>query len=416
MSEHHAISAGTLFPPLPLAASEALALLPEALGRVRPLNVAQRRALPEDAAALSRLLTVDRADMRRPYWASPAFVSAYMYYFLPWNLLRLMRLFTSLPLAELRLAPSGGEALLADIGSGPLTLPMALWLARPDLEEAPLRLLALDSAPQPLELGKALFRVLGEILGRRVWPIRTERETLWQFVRKPHPLGWSTCLVTAANVLNERRARPAHCSRGGRAEGSPRFPSGEECEYGDILRPFLSLRGRAQNPSALLVVEPGTRLGGKTVMALREEAQAVGLGAIAPCTHNAACPLARRGGGRGKSGRSWCHFTFDCVGAPGWLESLSAEAGLTKKALSLSFLLLESVEKLRFDGGSARIRVISAPFTVPGLTGKARYACSAKGLLLLEDTERAACGDERHARVAPDAPRDAKSGAIVFKR
>ena len=69
---------GALFPPLDAAAQKALALLPQALERVWPLNGAHRRSLPEDIAALSRALTAERADLRRPYWSRPAFVSAYL--------------------------------------------------------------------------------------------------------------------------------------------------------------------------------------------------------------------------------------------------------------------------------------------------------------------------------------------------
>ena len=67
---------GMLFPPLDAAAQTALARLPEALERVRPLSAAHRRSLPEDIAALSRALTAERAELRRPYWSRPAFVSA----------------------------------------------------------------------------------------------------------------------------------------------------------------------------------------------------------------------------------------------------------------------------------------------------------------------------------------------------
>ena len=87
-----------LFPPLDADARNALERLPEALHKIWPLNAAHRRSLPEDVAALSRLLTTERRDLRHPYWSSPAFVSAYLYYFLPWNLLRLARLLAALPL------------------------------------------------------------------------------------------------------------------------------------------------------------------------------------------------------------------------------------------------------------------------------------------------------------------------------
>lgn len=43
-----------------------------------------------------------------------------------------------------------------------------------------MRVLALDSAAQPLELGKALFRVWGEILGQKTWPGAYCTRGLWK--------------------------------------------------------------------------------------------------------------------------------------------------------------------------------------------------------------------------------------------
>ncbi len=86
-----------LFPPLThrIAATLDQGFL-RALRGVWPLNRAHRASLAADTAALSELLTVNRAEMRSPYWSSPAATSAYLYYFLPWNLIRLCRLFSGL--------------------------------------------------------------------------------------------------------------------------------------------------------------------------------------------------------------------------------------------------------------------------------------------------------------------------------
>ncbi|MDR3358666.1 MAG: small ribosomal subunit Rsm22 family protein [Desulfovibrio sp.] len=418
-----------LFSPLPPAARRVFALLPEALERVRPLNAAQRRALPEDAAELSRLLTVERAALRRSYWLSPAFVSAYLYYFLPWNLLRLARLFASLSLPDPR-SSAPGEALLVDVGSGPLTLPIALWMARPDLGDAPLGVFALDSAPQPLELGKSLFRTLGGMTGRRIWPLFTERACFGGQAVRPgrglnrrfaggHARPW---LVAAANALNEIRARPGRKRAFGESSGDDGDcgPGGGGTPPAGIphfLFPLAAASG--SEAPALLVVEPGTRLGGRTIMALREQAGKSGFRALAPCPHNAVCPLLE------SRTRAWCHFTFDCAGAPDWLERLSGEAGLAKTSLGLSFLLLRREGAAREDkkpsggglNGETRIsaRVLSAPFAVPGLAGGARYACCAKGLLLLEDAAALPQGELLRIRLAKNAPRDAKSGALVVR-
>ena len=442
-------AARALFPPLSAETQRILDMLPEALAKVWPLNTAHKRSLPDDVAQLSRLLTTERAGLARPYWSSPASISAYLYYFLPWNLVRLTRLLASLPLADPRaVAPQGGEALLVDVGSGPLTLPLALWLARPEWRSAPVRVLALDTSSQPLELGKTLMEVLGELTGQPVWPVRVARAPLDQVVRQTAPLlsggrarPW---LVSAANVLNElrfgkKRSRGASAIEdedefdsldaedmdidGNPAAGEADGEKPEGCRE-DRLDSFLEslsplfdhadLRGGATagSPSpvgpSLLFVEPGTRLGGSTIMRLRQLAVDGGLTALAPCTHQADCPLLR-----GQGGRTWCHFTFGSEGAPLWLEDLSQASGLGKSGLSLSPLLLAAMPEAEAQtSGSLAARVLSAPFLVPGLAGRARYACSGKGILLLENAECLASGDELTVSIAAGAPRDRKSGAL----
>ena len=318
--------AKALFPPLTADAMRILDMLPEALAKVWPLNSAHRRTLPDDIAHLSRLLTTERAGLDRPYWSSPASISAYLYYFLPWNLVRLTRVLASLPLPDPRsVAPQGGEALLVDVGSGPLTLPLALWLAKPEWRSAPLRVLALDTSSQPLELGKSLMEVLGEMTGQPVWPVRVARAPLEQVVRQAAPLlsggkarPW---LVSAANVLNELRFGKKR-SRGASAieeedefdsldnegldfDGNPAAEAAEAdkpegCRedkldsFLESLSPLFDHVGGADASApagpSLLFVEPGTRLGGSTIMRLRQLAVDGGLTALTPCTHQLDCP------------------------------------------------------------------------------------------------------------------------------
>ena len=439
--------AKALFPPLTADAMRILDMLPEALAKVWPLNSAHRRTLPDDIAHLSRLLTTERAGLDRPYWSSPASISAYLYYFLPWNLVRLTRVLASLPLPDPRsVAPQGGEALLVDVGSGPLTLPLALWLAKPEWRSAPLRVLALDTSSQPLELGKSLMEVLGEMTGQPVWPVRVARAPLEQVVRQAAPLlsggkarPW---LVSAANVLNELRFGKKR-SRGASAieeedefdsldnegldfDGNPAAEAAEAdkpegCRedkldsFLESLSPLFDHVGKAEADASapagpsLLFVEPGTRLGGSTIMRLRQLAVDGGLTALAPCTHQLDCPLLR-----GQGGRTWCHFTFGSEGAPLWLEDLSLAAGLGKSGLTLSPLLLAALPEAAPESGNpVAARVLSAPFVVPGLEGRARYACSCKGMLLLENAEALASGDALSVTLAAGAPRDHKSGALL---
>jgi len=375
-----------LFPQLTADARRALEHLPAALDAVLPLKAAHRRDLPAAVQELSARLTCERGGNERPYWSSPRLASAYLRYVLPWNLARLIRLMGALELPD---PPEDAEQrpMLLDIGSGPLTLPLALWLAKPEWRELPLDVVCLDNAPRALELGRALFaRMAGEKGAWRIIPVRAGIHALAREVRgRP----W---LISAVNVLNELKAErePLEARLAGFAEQAARL---------------LHARG------ALLCVEPGTRLGGKLVQNLREASLALGLAPVQPCPHARPCPL--------QGTRRWCHFSLGVQGTPDWLARLTREAGLSKQDLHLSFALLQRQGAGRRDtprgGGTEQMeaRVISAPFKAPMAEGLARYACSARGLLLLTRGLDAPSGALVEAQWPVRPRRDDRSGAWI---
>jgi len=95
-----------------------LAGLPKHLDAAMPMRRQHRRELPSEIRHLSHLLTDERSDLKRDYLADPATLSAYLRYFLPWNIYRLGVLF-----AGLALDPGGdnptGAATIIDLGAGP---------------------------------------------------------------------------------------------------------------------------------------------------------------------------------------------------------------------------------------------------------------------------------------------------------
>ena len=177
-------------PPAGLALLERL---PEIFREIFPMSGADKRQLPYNVAALSEILTIRRGRLAdRSYWSSPALTGAYLWYFLPWNLVRLMSL---MPGVQFELAPG---AKILDIGSGPLALPLALWLSRPDLRGLPLRFTCLDSAALPLRLGRACFNALAG--PDSPWQIKAVPEAL--FLALPRQ-SRDFDLLTACNMLNE---------------------------------------------------------------------------------------------------------------------------------------------------------------------------------------------------------------------
>ena len=375
-----------LFTPLSAELRTFLERLPELLDQVMPLRGAHRKDLPDAVLELSSLLTAERSGLALPYWSSPRLTSAYLRYFLPWNLIRLGRFLPSLPLP---VPPPG--ALVLDLGSGPLTLPLALWLALPAWREIPLDVLAVDASVQPMELGRRLFAL---VASNSPWRIRTLRAPLHKALYEAHGTPF---LITAGNVLNELAE---HKERHGEASQAERL-----AEMAGRMSARLTENG------AILCVEPGTRLGGTVLEQLRAGAMEARLQPVSPCPHDGECPLlGRRGVGSG-----WCHALMDNDGAPSWLQQLTEAAHLGKSSLSLAHMLLRRVDEKeeRATESVSQARVLSDAFAVPGL-GLARYACTGQGLVLLAASAGAAQG--ALARIRPSRPprRDAKTGAAVM--
>ncbi|GAB1481905.1 hypothetical protein MASR2M78_07200 [Treponema sp.] len=154
--------------------------------KTQPLPGRFRSQLPRDVADLSHSLTDQRSDRDDGYLGKPAQLSAYLRYFLPWNLYRLVRLLPSLPLNL-----KDGDAI-TDLGSGPLTVPIALWLSRPELRSLHLEFRCLDRTGKVLEAGNKLFAAL--VVGTNSpWKIRTIRGSLGARIDGP-----KAALVTAA--------------------------------------------------------------------------------------------------------------------------------------------------------------------------------------------------------------------------
>jgi hypothetical protein len=367
-----------------------------------------RSRLPEDVAELSRLLTSGRFQRGNGYLSRPNLLSAYLRFFLPWNVFRLHRLFSFA-------AGNGGAAslfgltgggVITDIGCGPLTLPVSLWLLRPELRKLDLEFRCIDHSAPALEAGKKLLTALARTEGGITWKIRTIHDSIDAPVR-----GGKAAFVTAINVFNEmyRDGGPALWAK--KAAG--------------VLERLCSAGG------SILVMEPGIPQSGAFIAALREVLLEKGRKIAAPCIHGAPCPMpgmygehsrqaaedgppfSSRRPGRGRS--KWCHFAFDTAGAPAELHRLSSAAGIPKERAVFSFLLASQTGGVCPETGGRRVLVISDPFSVGKAQG--RYCCSEKGLVLVTgsrgEMEAAAPGTLLEPVFKADEMRDPKTGAIV---
>ncbi|MDR0721042.1 MAG: rRNA methyltransferase [Treponema sp.] len=389
-----------LFRPLESGIRQNIEALPFLVDKTFPLPRRFRAGLPRDIAELSRLLTQDRGERREGYLGMPNYLSAYLRYFLPWNVYRLSRLLPQLPI-ELNDASE-----ICDLGSGPLTFAIALWISRPQLRKLNLKFRCIDQTGAVLEAGKRLFAALNPS-----WEIKTIRgEIRRNGTLSVHSPGKTAGLVTAVNVFNELFWNLSPADTGGikvLAEKQARL-----------------LSSLADASGAILIVEPGIPRSGEFISLLRAAFLEAGLSLLAPCTHSLACCLP--GLKAGKKSR-WCHFAFDTQDAPLELHKLSEAAGIPKERAVLSFLMAAKTEAgqaklaspnakvLEQPRGLIKARVISDAFPVGNDRLWGHYCCCEKGLILAtgQKPEAFAFASGNLAEFTVGKEKDKVSGALL---
>jgi hypothetical protein len=419
-----------LFPPLTAEIQRYVDAIPSLVDKVLPIPKRFRSGLPRDVAELSRLLTSGRGERNESYLSEGPFLSAYLRYVLPWNIYRLSRLLPALSL-PLRAVGTDGPMAITDLGSGPLTLPIALWISRPDLRNVPLEFRCLDRTGAVLDAGKKLFAALvhKDVLSACPWTIKTVKASLGEPIRFS-----KATLVTVVNLFNElfwKLPRADYRALSAFTEKQARLLSALALDSGSIL-----------------VLEPGVPRCGEFISLLREALAAKGRLPLSPCPHAAPCPFGRSpqpGSSRVQGGRcagsKWCHFAFDTGDAPAGLHRLSEVAGIPKERAVLSFLLAGPAVPATMPGVPAAsaapkdalpVRLISDAFPLTG-EGKrpapaalhGRYGCSVRGLVLvtgkrgeMEGLESGALetfGEKAFGENGTPERRDGKSGALALE-
>jgi hypothetical protein len=124
----------------------------------------------------------------------------------------------------------------------------------------------------------------------------------------------------------------------------------------------------------------------------------------------------------------WCHFNIDVAGTPDRLREISRDAGLDKKGVSLTVLVVaKETETTALDSGKdgTPVRIVSEEFSLPG-GWAGRYGCSAFGYTLVryDGRGRASARDGRESgsllpgdlirgRFGNLPETDMKSGAVI---
>ena len=375
---------------VPRDAQNIIASFDKIISSSQPLSSKQRVLLPQQIRELSHNLTDERSDRRLGYMNQTTTLSAYIYYYEWWNLVRLTKLFANLPEAALQL---DDNAICLDVGSGPLTVPIALLLARPQLRNKKLTWYCMDLSSTALAAGEEILLAVSAKLQCEPWKIIRVKGELGT------PIKEKVSLVTCANVFNEivdDFSMP------------PDYLAKKYCEK------ILSYTDHKS--AQVLIVEPGVPKSARFISLLRDAFMIRNFAPQAPCTHCNACPM------DGKRGGKWCNFAFATDDAPSALKKLSEQANLPKERAVLSFICVKENENVQAEQDSAAdkpnamisFRVTSDPIRLPGnRTGY--YACSEDGLLLVVTHKRLASGEwYKIKRPASLDHVDAKSGAFVI--
>lgn len=359
-----------------------------------PLNSKQRALLSEQIRQLSHNLTDERGSRRVGYMNQTTALSAYVHYFLWWNLVRLVRLFSNMS-AEFFNLDDG--SVCVDLGCGPLTVVTALFLARPELRDKKLTWYCIDISQQASAFGEDIFLSVCARLKAGQWKIiRVKGEAGTKIKEKAD-------LVTSANIFNEMNDKP----------GVP--PDFLAKNYTEKIYSYID----PKNPKAkIITIEPGDPKSARLVSLMRDSYIRKGYVPAAPCCHCENCPM---NGQNAKKGGKWCNFAFSTEDVPSALKRLSEKADLPKDRAVLCFVAVEkketAAEKTKETEKSEEkfsFRITSDPLRLPGhRTGY--YACSKEGLLLVVTDKKVFSGECFTLASKPKKMlTDQKSGALMF--
>ncbi len=398
------IRTGTLFDvsKVPADTAEIIENFDKIIQNIRPLNSKQMQQLPENIRSLSHQMTDDRAARRLGYMNENAQLSSYVRYFTWWNLVRLTRLFSNLPESSF----PQGDAVCLDLGSGPLTVVTALFLARPELRSQNLTWYCLDVSANSMALGENIFLSVCAKLNCNPWKIIRVKGSFGA------PIKQKASFITCANMFNELD------------QASDMPPEFKVKKYYDQLQKY------ADNDAKFILVEPGVPKAARTLTLFRDRFLKAGACVVAPCPHAGECPMSGFKAYTGSKNK-WCNFAFDTTDAPSRLIKLSVAAKLPKERATLSFISVAPVLRQAQEPHEGRaaelIRITSDEFRLPNYMS-GYYACTEHGLALVQVPSsnntrlpkppfRPACGDLIEVKkITPDSlPKDEKSGAVVIK-
>lgn len=337
------------------------------------LSSKQTASVPKDIRILFHELTNERGSRKVNYLNNPVKLTAYIYHYMWWNLVRISKL-----IGNLDFDLKDGD-IIADFGCGPMTLMCAFWIAKPELRSKKLHWYCADISGKALAAGEALFNSLFAFTNQNAG---IEQTSNWKLTKLNGsfglPLKEKVNLFVSANMFNEIF-----------------WDSSIKIE-GEAERAAKTIQHYLQKNGAALIIEPGIPLAGEFVSALRKNFIEKKYKIISPCPHVEICPIPGRKTAEQNNIKypiasdKWCHFSFYADDAPSKLVELSEAARLEKTRASLSFIYCRGEEKKEKQSDLENekkdfLARISSEIIKLGDGKIGRYACSEKGFLLLTE-------------------------------
>ncbi|MGI5058892.1 small ribosomal subunit Rsm22 family protein [Treponema pectinovorum] len=361
------------------------------------LSKKQQILLESKIKDLSHQLTDERNSRRLGYMNDSAHIAAYINYFMWWNLVRLTRLFSNLPKNSFNL--NDGDICL-DIGSGPLTVPVALWLSCPELRAKKLTFYVLDLSQNALALGEEIYLAIAA-------KTLKQNEEPWKIVRIKGGIGTSIKekpnLITCANVFNEI------------AQNSEMPSDFLAKKYTQEIESYFEKD--CEKEQTVFVVEPGVPYAARLVSLMRDSFIRQNFMPVSPCPHIHSCPM--EGRTTANPAGKWCNFAFNTETAPEELLKFSKKANLPKERAVLSYVLSKrsKQEYKTPNDKNLVLRVASDFIRLPELKKNGYYCCSEIGLVMAVDisNSRPENGDLLKVKMPKNIEnlgRDKKSGAL----
>ena len=349
---------------------------------VLKLNAKQKVNTIKTIRKLFYSLTSERSKKKVDYLNEPANMSAYIYYYLWWNLYRLVTLLNALPIDL-----EDGKKI-GDFGCGPLTFLIALWISKPHLRDKELTFYCVDISSKAIKIGEELFYSLIDFVSSQLSKDEDKKDV---FLTKngKSKIAWKIKKITGefGLPLNEKIDLFVSCNM-----------FNELCwneKESDIAKRGAIINSYLKEDAKVLVVEPGLPIGGKIVSSFRSNFLKRGFSLLSPCPHNCVCPIHEKNEkGICMANKKWCHFVFSTARAPSNLLDLSEKVHLAKKTVALSYIYCtkeryktEELKSGMNKEGKITCIITSDIILLPN-DRIGRYACSSLGFFLIWEKKK----------------------------